>query len=175
MYKKRTPRIEFTAYLSSSNASKPIDPDTPITSLPLESFTLKALTEAGIETIGGALDLLAKADSDVAVDLPKGIGKRRLKEIEAAINAHPTPDATPEPVAAIIFGALETVARRCGTGALYHSGEILDHDCRPVLRLRWAAGAEWRSLVRRVKRADKHFHACQLRHLGPDPITEILE
>ena len=178
MFSKKTPRIEFTAYLPQVVIGKPIDPDVAVSTLPLESFTLKALDDAGIKTIGDALDLLTKAASEPSVDLPKGIGKRRLNEIEAAIKTIENPASSgpaPEAVAALIFGACENVARRCGPGALYRSGEILDHNGRPAIRIRWSAGADHRSLLRKVKLADKHFHACPLRHMGTDPITEILE
>jgi hypothetical protein len=175
MFSKKTPRIEYTAYLPQPAAGKPIDPAVSVSTLPLESFTLKALDDAGIETIGDAMALLEKAASEATVELPKGIGKRRLKEIEAAIFVPAANGVTPDSVATLIFGAFENVARRCGPNAIFHSGEKFDHEGRAAIRIRWSAGADWRSLVRKVKLADKHFHACPLRRMGTDPITEILE
>jgi len=175
MFSKKTPRIEFTAYLPQIVAGKPIDLAVAVSTLPLESFTLKALDGAGVKTIGDARELLEKAAGNATVDLPKGIGNRRLKDIEAAISAPALDCATSDSVAALIFAACENVTRRCGTGAVFHSGAVLDHGGRPAIRIRWSAGADWRSLVRRVKLADKHFHACPLRHLGEDPIYDLIE
>ena len=175
MYKKRTPRIEFTSYLPEIVVGQPIEPDALVTTLPLKGFTLKALADAGIETVSDAMELLKDAAGFADVDLPKGIGKIRLKEIEGAIYPSAGDESASEAATAIIFGACETVARRCGTKALYHSGEILEHKGKPAVRIRWSAGADHRALLRHVKLVDKHFHASPLRRKGPDPITEILD
>ena len=175
MYKKRTPRIEFTSYLPEIVVGQPIEPDALVTTLPLKGFTLKALDDAGIETVSDAMELLKEVAGNADVDLPKGIGKSRLKEIEAAIYVPASSGPTPKLMADLIFGACETVARRCGTKALYHSGEILEHEGKSAVRIRWSTGMDHRALLRKVKLADKHFHASPLRRKGPDPITEILD
>lgn len=174
MFTKKTPRIEYTAFIPETVVGKPIDPDVAVSVLPLESFTLKALDDAGIKTVGDAMDLLEKAASEATVELPKGIGKRRLKEIEAAIFVPAASGTTPDAAAAIIFGAMAEVAKRCGPLAVFHSGEVLAVNGKPAVRIRWSTASNHIGLVRRMKTADKHFHACPPRRMGADPIVDVL-
>lgn len=178
MVAKRTPRIEYAAAVPNAVIGS-LDADIPIEDLGLEKFTLKALQDAGIANAGGVSDLLAASGENPDYEIPKGLGARRLKELQDALDAKVT-IASEGPVggteAAMIFAALEVVARRCGTRAMYHHGCILDIAGKRVLRLRWSAGADWRSLVRACKTADKHFHACPLRAKGQaDTVGELID
>jgi len=166
MHPKRTPRIEYAAYLQADEPQSVVD-------LPLETFTLKALADAEIASIQGARELVAKAQ-DPAAELPKGFSPRRVKEVEAALKAGGKPTAAS--VSKQIFAACEAVARRCGDGAMFHSGDVIQIDGKPLLRIRWSAGASWRAQVRACKSSDRHFHACPLRTLGQaDTVGEILD
>lgn len=179
MYAKRTPRIEYAAYLPESVRAGAVSGNIPVEDMTLEKFTVKALKDAGIETYGQVVELLASHVENPQAELPKGIGPRRIAELDAAIKGMEHNDTWAPGGGveiAMIFAALEAVARRCGTNALYHSGEILQHNGRRAIRMRWSAGMGWRSLVRNCKASDKHFHACPLRRGGgEDPITEILD
>jgi hypothetical protein len=178
MYAKRTPRIEYAAVVPSAVIGK-LDADIPVEDLGLEKFTLKALQDAGIVNAGGAFDLLAAAAENPDYEIPKGLGARRLKELQDALDAKVTiacEGSAGGAEAAMIFAALEVVARRCGTRAMYHHGCILDIDGKRVLRIRWSAGADWPTLVRACKTADKHFHKCPLRAKGQaDTVGELVD
>lgn len=178
MFAKRTPRIEYAAVVPNAVAGS-LDADIPVEDLGLEKFTLKALQDAGVVNAGGVSELLAASGENPDYEIPKGLGVRRLKELQDALDAKVT-IAGEGPVngteAAMIFAAMEVVARRCGPSAMYHQGDVLDIDGRRVVRIRWSAGAGWRSLVRACKTADKHFHACPLRAKGQaDTVGELID
>jgi len=177
MYPKKRPRIEWTHYIGPAPTSA--SDDSPIGALGLDPLTAKPLHSAGIETVAQVRELLLSVEKPGAKP-PKGIGKRRLAEIRKALGPRPTL-VIGEPsfdlsVLDLIFAAFEAVARRCGNGALYHHGELVEHGGRFALRLRWSAGSNWQALVRALRIADKHFHRCPLRTGSKsNPITKIMD
>ena len=199
MFSQKRPRIEWTHYIGGAAPVEPVAPvevaepverdgTAPISELRLDPLTVKVLDTAAVITVADVADLVFKA-ADPEFVMPKGIGKRRVKEIEAAIEAYresvapaePTePMAPSEPiwgpsVADLIFAAGYVVARRCGAGALYHSGEIVQQNGRQVLVMQWSAGSNWQALVRAVRHDDKHFHKCPLRRAVDTGEIEVLE
>ena len=142
----------------------------------LDPLTVKCLVDAGIDTVGDVMDLVNDAEKE-GVTLPKGIGKRRVNEMAAALETFSMPaESMPvTEIAELIFAAAYVVARRCGGGALYHSGEIVQQNGRQVLVMQWSAGSNWQALVRAVRHDDKHFHKCPLRRAVDTGEIEVLE
>ena len=177
MFSQRRPRIEWTHYISGMIG--PVDLDKPASELRLDPLTVKCLIDAEVATLADVVQLVHDAEKE-GVTLPKGIGKRRVNEMAAALEAFSKPT---EPMSGIeqrdlILKACYVVARRCGAGALYHSGETVEHNGRQVLQMRWSAGSNWQALVRAVRHDDKHFHKCPLRRgteTGDVEVLEVLE
>jgi len=174
MFSQKRPRIEWTHYIGGM--SGPVDLDKPASELRLDPLTVKCLVDAEVATLADVVQLVNDAEKEGAI-LPKGIGKRRVNEMALALKALSMP-AEPlwgPSIADLIFKAAYVVARRCGNGALYHSGEIIQHNGRQVLQMRWSAGSNWQSLVRAVRHDDKHFHKCPLRRGDDSGEVEVLE